>query len=187
MHDVILQGTIDDLRRLLSELDVSTRAWMLLERRDDWFQKEGQEKIIFATFSREVEAEKWDQGCIFDYDSQLRWQRTNGEYRVTFSGTKPLISVLQAADLSLADCEAKEVRYLLWGKKLDNPEEYGIRSDSPVFLELQIPRLLTYPVSAKANRVWLCVREYYSRQTGLLVHFRWFYLHEEVNEPDESL
>lgn len=182
MNDVILQGFVDDIGQLLQEFSFPGESWMLLKREDDWFQREGQEKIVFDAFQQEPDIWEWAKGCVFCRNGEIRWCKANVGYQVVFTG-KECISSLKPADINLTDCEIQETKYLLWGKKLDSPEEYGIESGGSVFLEMQIPRLLTYPVPDDADMVWLYVREFTSRKTGLLVHSRWFDLRGEVNEP----
>lgn len=182
MSDVILQGSVDDIGQLLQEFSFPSESWMLLEREDDWFQREGQEKIVFDVFQQQPDIGEWAKGCVFCRNGEVRWFQAHGGYQVVFTGEE-CNSSLEPADINLTDCDIQEPKYLLWGKKLDNPEEYGIASESSVFLEMQIPRLLTYPVSDDTDRVWLHVREFISQKTGLLVHSRWFDLGREVNEP----
>lgn len=182
MSDVILQGRVDDIGQLLQEVNFHSGAWILLEREDDWFQREGQEKIVFDTFSKKPDLEGWARGRVFCRDGEVRWYQASEGYQVVFTGESAFSPPsLESAAMSLADCNIQDTRYFLWGKRLDHPEEYGIEPGNSVFLEMQIPRLLVYPVSDDADRVWLCVREFISQRTGLLVHSRWFDLRGEVD------
>lgn len=56
--------------------------------------------------------------------------------------------------------------YDLWGKRVENPSVGGAPAGARVFVELRIPRLLHYPVSAGARLVRLAVREYYDEAIG---------------------
>lgn len=182
MNDVILQGFVDDIGQMLQEFNFPGKSWMLLEKEDDWFQREGQEKIVIDAFQQQPDIGEWAKGCVFCRNGEVRWCKANGGYQIVFTG-KGCVSSLKPADINLTECEIRETKYLLWGKKFDNPKEYGIESEGSVFLEMQIPRLLTYPVPDDVDMVWLHVREFISPKTGLLVHSRWFDLRGEVNGP----
>lgn len=181
MNDVILHGFVDDIEQLLHEFSFPNESWMLLEREDDWYQKEGQEKIVFDSFLLQPDIGDWAKGRVFCRNGEVRWYQSNKGYQVVFTGEKGNSSLVPA-DIKLTDCKIQETKYLLWGEKLDNPTEYGIEADRSIFMEMQIPRLLSYPVSDDADRVWLCAREFISKKTGLLVHSRWSDVKEEVKE-----
>lgn len=182
MNDVILQGFVDDIGQLLQEFNFPSESWMLLEREDDWFHRECQEKIVFDFFRQQPDIGGWAQGCVFCRNGEVRWCKANGGYQVVYTGEE-CVSSLKSADINLTKCEMQKTKYLLWGKKLDNPEEYGLEVKGSVFLEIQIPRLLAYPVPDDVDMVWLHVREFISPKIGFLVHSRWFDLRGEVNEP----
>lgn len=183
MGDIILKGLTDDIGQLLEERSFPGNAWVLLEREDDWFQEKGQEKISFGTLDKGFNAEEWARGRVFCPAAEARWRYSNGEYQVIFTGNKCPASSLKPAEVNLAGCRTRITNYLLWGERLRNPGEYGIESGNSPFLEIQIPRLLFYPVSESTDKVWLHVKEFISKETGLLVHSRWLDLGEEAHDP----
>lgn len=180
MGEIALKGFTDDIRQLLKESHFPGSAWVLLEREDDWFQEKEQEKIFLGTLDKEFNTEDWAKGRIFCQAAEVRWRYSNGGYQVIFTGNGHGTSSLKPAEINLTDCSAHDTKHLLWGERLRNPGEYGIESEDSVFLEIQIPRLLFYPVPESTDRVWLHVREFISKETGLLVHSRWLGLGKEV-------
>ncbi|HXL03344.1 MAG TPA: CRISPR-associated protein Csx19 [Bacillota bacterium] len=183
MGEIALKGFTDDIRQFLEESHFPGSSWVLLEREDDWFQEKDQEKIFLGTLDKWFNTEDWAKGRVFCQVAEVRWHYSNGGYQVIFTGNGHNASSLKSAEINLTDCIVRDTNYLLWGERLRNPGEYGIESEDSVFLEIQIPRLLFYPVPESTDRVWLHVREFISKETGLLIHSRWLDLGKEVRDP----
>ena len=84
--------------------------------------------------------------------------------------------------MSLSGFDIQDENYYLWGEKMtaDALKKIGQPQTTSLFLELQIPRLLSYPISNQCGRfrVKLSARHYLNSKTGVLEFYRFRFLEE---------
>lgn len=167
-------------------LPVTDTTVMLLEELPTtWLSEEERENgLRLEYFDPSIDFNIWGCGRIFDDTFEMRWERMDGAFQIVYCGpeiTLPGFERVSEVDLSV--CIAETRRYFLWGKKVreQDLEIIGRPSDEQLFIELQIPRLLHYPVAVSAQRVRLQVCEYWD-SAGTLVYYRFQGL-EASNEP----
>ena len=175
-----------DLNSIVQSLNCPPESLMMLERVPTTFLQESQREN--GTCLRKYDAgenfDAWERGRIFHDDFELRWEKENGQFAVVYIGKEislPTFTEESAANFS--EMQPEIVDYYLWGEKVttDNLKLIGQPETANLFLELQIPRLLRYPVSNrnKKFRVKLSVRHYLNPGTGVLKFYRFLHLEEE--------
>ena len=123
----------------------------------------------------------WEQGRIFHNNFELRWERNRGDiFSFIYIGESKVFPMVETK--SLSDFEVQDESYYLWGEKMTSVtlKQLNQPKATNLFLELQIPRLLRYPVSNRSGkfRVKLSVRHYLHRETGMLEFYRFCRLEE---------
>lgn len=147
MSEVVLSGT-EALADTLAALPVPVNALMFLEHIPSVYLEdaESQKGIMLTHYDAATDFTAWERGRIFCSDWELRWDQP----RVTYTGTPQSLGNLEQT-LDLRPYTKREASYYLWGRR----EQPGR------FIELQIPRVLHYPVEAKEKgRVKLRVAEW---------------------------
>ncbi len=172
MDDVIYTGQITDLNPLVSKITWESGALMILECfQNRWLDKEERENVIrFERFDSGQDFNFFQTGRIFDPEKELFWSWLDKKiFHAIYSGKKADLPELHTDE---GKWERLENKYMLWGRKYKK---------KPVFLELQIPRLLRYPFSCredKRQRLALKVIEYQDKLTCQTQHCRFLGLEE---------
>lgn len=193
MDETIYWARTDDLNTVVAMLPHHGEALMILERvPTTWLDEdERKEGLCFQQFDGDVDFNMWERGRIFCPTFELRWDRVDGAFQVVYVGEGADLPGLQpASEVNLSVLSVEERAYYLWGERVDDDDlpRIGQPNGTDVFVELQVPRLLRYPVSEQTRRVKLRVREYKEPATGQLVCHRFHSLEKEnQGESHESL
>jgi hypothetical protein len=182
MTEQICWGTTEKLIPIVQALECPTESLMMLERVPITFlsDDERQKGICLWKYNKDKNFEAWEHGRIFHNDFELQWEKQDVAFVVVYIGESKALPMPDTKPLS--DFETHDESYYLWGEKMT--ADSLKRIDQPVttnlFLELQIPRLLRYPVSNRNEkfRVKLSVRCYLNSETGTLEFYRFRHLEE---------
>lgn len=175
MNDCIYEGEVTDLLPLLTEI-APNNAFMMLECIPTrWLdEKERQNGIKIEKFDAGINFNTWAIGRIFDDEQELTWMRNDaGKFLVSYTAQKDL-TFPDLRRINTENWELSEtVRYSLWGTNWQ-PDETTKNQNTNIFLELQIPRILSYPVTCNKPdaRVMLNVVIYRDHDTGHIQHYR---------------
>ena len=180
MDDVIYTGQVEaaGLLPLIKSIQWNDALMMLERIPTEWLGKEESEKgICFESFDDTRDFKAWQSGRIFDAQKELCWfWLKNTLFHVIYAGVKINLPSLQQVQTEHWEC-SKPVEYLLWGKSL----KAKANDEQPLFFELQIPRLLCYPISCKQEQSRLAIKvlEYRDKITGHIQHYRFVTLEEK--------
>lgn len=175
MDDVILSGKITDINQLIPKIQwKESEALMILERfQNQWLEPVERENIVrFEAFQSSENFNLFQTGRIFDSEKELLWKWNYPDhFHIIYSGVSADLPELQPE--STSHLEISEQKYLLWGRKHET---------QPVFLELQIPRLLRYPLECKTDKARLAIKvvEYRDQSTLSCHHYRYAGLEEAL-------
>jgi hypothetical protein len=176
----------EELNSIVQSLNCPPESLMMLVRVPTTFLQEAQREngICLQKYDAGENFDAWEQGRIFHDDFELRWEKENGHFNVVYIGKEISLSIFtEEESVKLSEMQTEIVNYYLWGEKLtkDNLKLIGQPETANLFLELQIPRLLRYPVSNRNERfrVKLSVRHYLNSNTGALEFYRFLHLEEE--------
>ncbi|HAG08197.1 MAG TPA: hypothetical protein DCK87_01330 [Desulfotomaculum sp.] len=182
MIEKLCSGVVKDISILIKEINWSlNKCYMILERvPKSWLDKD-QKGIIFQKFNYDFLFSTFEKGRIFDYDRELRWEITeSGEFWVVYAGKDIILPELNSIPTEYL--ETSTSTYLLWGKKVTSEILKQLeRNEKNLFIELQIPRILQYPVESETNkktRVELKAFEYIDKETGQVIFSRFYDLEE---------
>lgn len=182
MTEQLCWGTAQTLRPIVSALNCPPESLMMLERVPSSFlsDDEREKGICLRVYDANENFEAWEQGRIFHDDFELRWEKQDSAFSTVYIGAKKMLSMLHVKPLS--GFEIQDESYYLWGKKMtaDTLKLIDQPKTANLFLELQIPRLLRYPVSNRNAkfRVKLSARHYLNLETGALEFYRFRHLEE---------
>lgn len=182
MTEQICWGTTEELLPIVQALGCLTESLLMLERVPSAFlsDDERQRGICLRKFDAEEKLEVWEQGRIFHKDFELRWEKHDGVFVAVYIGKLKVLPMPHTKPLS--DFEVQDDSYYLWGEKMtaDTLTLIDQSETANLFLELQIPRLLRYPVSNRNERfrVKLSARHYMNPDTGTLEFYRFRQLEE---------
>lgn len=128
---------------------------------------------IFENFSlpQARDLQRWPTGQAFGSISELRWRPKGDQFAVCFIIEKDALPepVSNLAERETLAVEVEDLKIRLWG---EHREDDGDTADRPVWIEAQIPRLLTYPIAQPPTTVALKVRRYQQAdKTVALVRF----------------
>lgn len=162
VSEIILTCDHVTLPDTLQELTVPADAVMFLERLPSrWLDRsELADGIRFSAYDTAIDCTQWERGRVFCQAWEVRWE---GQHAVYTGATITLSHFVPGPDLS--QWARREAGYYLWGQR------HGNR-----FIELQVARVLTYPVTA-GTRVKLRVAEWFDT-AGELVASRCMRLEE---------
>ena len=172
----------EKLLPILHALDCPPESLMLLERIPKAFLSDDEQKngICLQAYNASKDIETWERGRIFHNNFELRWERQESVFVIVYIGEPTALPMLHTK--SLSEFEIQDETYYLWGERMsaDALESMNQIEATNVFLELQIPRLLFYPVSNQdeKNRVKISVRHYLNPETGDLEFYRFRHLEE---------
>jgi len=180
MNETLAFGFLSSLASVIKAVSWSDKTVMWLETALDHFLSDDEREhgLRFELYQADQPFEHWPHGRIFDETAELKWEKEGGQFHVVYCG-----SFAPPAGMQPAVNEAikhEDSSYYLWGSRIKNEDraDLGLQSDEAVFAELKIPRILRYPVSTKAERVKLKVREFYNAE-GALIFTRFVGLEEE--------
>lgn len=180
MTEQMCWGRSEKLLPILHALDCPPESLMLLERIPNAFLSNDEQKngICLQVYDASKDIEIWERGRIFHNKFELRWEKQGSVFVIVYIGEPIELSMLHTK--SLSEFETQDETYYLWGKKMsvDALESMNQPAAMNVFLELQIPRLLSYPVSNQdgKDRVKISARHYLNSETGVLEFYRFRHL-----------
>lgn len=185
MTEVIYWARLERLTEAVTALPITDETLMLLERVPvTWLEDEERiNGLRLEPFDPTTDFNLWERGRIFNPTFELRWEQVDGSFQAIYCGQEVNLPGFQPAEeVDLSVLSSKIRSYFLWGTRVkeDDLELIGLPTSTQVFVELQVPRLLRYPVSPQAKRIKLQVCEYRDT-TGVLVYHRFQKL-EEVHE-----
>ena len=182
MSEVVYSGTVSTLLPLIQSFPVDDNTLMILEEvPNHWIEVNPHQPdsgLKFVRFDEQENFETWGRGRIFNQTAELRWEKNKSDFQVVYIGLPVALPNLTDDDtLNLVEMEQKETGYYLWGQRMSEKQLQDIGWENTaaanIFVELQTPRILHYPVQVQpGSRLKLKVVEYYSTQTGQLVLYR---------------
>ena len=184
MTEHICWGTTEKLLPIVQSLDCPPESLMMLERAPSTFLSDEERKqgICLRQYDANENFEAWEQGRIFHENFEMRWEKQDGAFHVVYIGEPKCLPLSDSKFKPLADSETQDDSYYLWGEKMttDTLNLINQPETANLFLELQIPRLLSYPASNRDEkfRVKLSVRHYLNATTGALEFYRFRCLEE---------
>ena len=182
MTEQICWGTAENVRPIVNTLDCPSESLMMLERIPNAFLSDDEQKngICLQVYNVSENLEAWERGRIFHNNFELRWEKQDCVFVIVYIGEPTELPMLHTE--SLSEFEPQDETYYLWGermsadtfKAIDQPEATNL------FLELQIPRLLLYPVKSRGGklRVKISARHYLNSETSHLEFCRFLHLEE---------
>jgi len=182
MSEAVYSGTISFIKPLIQTFPVTSDTLMILEKLPaGWIEFERHQPdsgLKFTRFNEDEDFSVWGRGRIFNQTAELRWEQTGSGFQVVYIGPPIALSELTAdATFNLADVDKRETCYYLWGQRMSKDQLKDInwpdQAATDIFVELQTPRVLRYPVeTGVVGRLKLQVMEYYTQQTGHLLMYR---------------
>ena len=182
MTEQICWGTAENLLPIVQALDCPPELLMMLERVPTAFLPDAEQKpgICLKKYDTSENLEAWERGRIFHNIFELRWEKQGGVFVIVYIGEPTELPMPHI--MSLSEFEVRDENYYLWGEKMSEGNLKAIDQSEAtnLFLELQIPRLLPYPVSNRGgkSRVKISARHYLNSETGALEFYRFRYLEE---------
>ena len=180
MTEQMCWGSSEKLLPILHALDCPPESLMLLQRMPQAFLSDDERKngICLQAYDVSKNIEMWERGRIFHNKFELRWEKQEGVFLIVYIGEPTALPTLDTK--SLLEFETQDEAYYLWGERMsaDALESMKQPEAMNVFFELQIPQLLSYPVSNQdgKNRVKISVRHYLNSETGVLEFYRFRHL-----------
>jgi hypothetical protein len=159
---------------LAQSLDWSEPAYVYLEQvprtlLDETARRDG---IRLEHYRPTTSFDRWQRGRIFDAHQELKWEQHPGGFRVIYCGKQLPIGF---TPLPLHSVRELTRHYYLWGRRVHEQkyEGLGLPRDAQAFIELQVPRILYYPITLGTDtRVQMVVHELYAAD-GSLCYARW--------------
>lgn len=141
-------------------------TFMWLERTPTGYVEEQarEDCVRLARLDLGVDFDIWQAGRVFDARQELRWQTLDQQTHAVWCGTGPVPRGF--TEQPHGGATVKEQRYYLWGRRV-KPEtlrQLGLQSrpGESVFMQLQIPRVLRYPLEGSREYARAVVREFYA-------------------------
>ena len=182
MTEQICWGTAENLLPIVHALDCLPESLMVLERVPDVFLPDDEQKrgICLQAYDADENFEAWERGRIFHNNFELRWEKQDGVFVIVYIGEPTELPMPHTE--SLSEFETQDETYYLWGERVSEGtlKAIGQPEATNLFIELQIPRLLPYPVSDQGgkSRVKISARHYLNSETGDLEFYRFRHLEE---------
>lgn len=136
--------------------------------------------VIVDRFRSQYDLNRYASGRMFDQSGELKWRREGATFRCVYIGCQAT-SMANSRITSLDEgFHTQETSMYLWGKKIAAHQlrhDMLFEEEETVFVELQIPQYLQYPVEGVADdgRVKVGVKQFY-RQAMQLAYYRFFNL-----------
>lgn len=167
---------ISSVHDAVSRIEWAHPTYMYLERMPHaWHDGRKDAKGICLDFYREgVALDNWQRGRVFDVRQEFKWTWQNDRFHAVYCG--PYLPE-NSTSMALDAITLRDRAYFLWGMpvKKGDRKMLGLQdSQGFYYAELQIPRVMEYPVKGQGaqGRVQVCIREYYDAH-GQLVYCRW--------------
>ena len=157
---------------------VRTLAWseethMYLERVPHaWVDDQEREQgIRLEHYDNATVFDSWQRGRIFNADQEIKWEQTGEQFHGVYCGDTPPKGF---TPIPLGADHQRVQAYYLWGQRVKDSdyEKLGISTEISAYVELQIPRILRYPVATQPERVKVAICEFYAPD-GQLCYARW--------------
>ena len=157
-------------------LDASTLQGLIRElaNRFDYMMLASTEERVFDRFdpSRAADVARWPVGQLFGSNGELRWRPKRDRFAaclITEEEALPNVaSTLKEREILEAG-EREELKIRLWGEHTeDDVDDEG----RPFWMEAQLPRLLTYPISGTPPPVAALRAVRYLREDGTVAFAR---------------
>lgn len=179
MNEAVFTGLVANPQEVLPDASLLRNSFVLLERDCSSFQEQKEFQGICLLEYAGIDFGIWAQGCLFNKQFELRWERRGEAFYLVFVGDPALSPpALGGAAMELQPCHDVLKHYLLWGERMDYSQDLNAELPDPIYLEVKVPRLFHYPVAGTQRRVSLVVREFYCRETGILRYSRFYGLEE---------
>lgn len=148
-------------------------ACMYLERMPQtWLDEVArQQGVRCQRYDAATPFDTWERGRVFDAQQELKWERYPVGFHAVYCGVQPPAGW---TGVDLHTEQRRDCTYYLWGTRVPDADRalLGVAPEAPVFVELQIPRLLVYPVPLQQRRVQIRIAEFYAAN-GQLCYARW--------------
>ena len=182
MTEQIYWGTTENLLPIVQALDCTSESLMMLERVPTAFLSDDEQNsgICLRAYDANEDLRMWERGRIFHNNFELRWEKQGDVFVIVYIGEPAELPVPHTK--SLSGFKTKDETHYLWGERMSshNLKAIGQPNATNLFLELQIPRLLPYPISnrGRKSRVKISARHYLNSETGDLEFYRFRHLEE---------
>lgn len=168
--------TYERLNPFIREQDFPGKTYMLLENVTD---------MRFDFFTKDtIDFSAWDQGRIFNKDTELKWRVLHNIFRVVLiTDQEDVTGYNHKKELPPA---GEKLWFYLWGIEAHSKNKLlNGNFKEHHFIERSIPRILSYPIEQKPEqkaRILLYIQPYHD-ESGTL----WFYrfLNVEVTHGKE--
>lgn len=178
IEEIVASGVRATLDDVLTALPPGAVHVLLETTPDSWLDPAAQrETIRFDSLVAVIHEGRWTSGRVFNLDFELRWEQYQDGMHLVYCGANTELPGLNGEPLDLR--LSRDISCSLWGAAVTDPELVGEPAGALVFAELRIPRLLRYPVSARARFVRLIVREYLDTSSGAVTLSRFCGVQEE--------
>lgn len=173
-------GRLASIKDWLNNLHIPLDSFALLEREPQRWENDNSLGVQLIAYHDKLDPDFWTRGRLFNSDFEISWQRDqdNQAWLVSIIGCYEAVPDLPISSIDLTNCQVEQKTYFLWGQRLARPEIVGLQNNQPAYLEVQIPRVLLYPVAGPGHSVVIKVKEYYSQSTGEMVGYRFYGLEE---------
>jgi hypothetical protein len=147
---------------------------MYLERVPHIWLDEGERRhgVQLIQYKSDTPFDDWQRGRVFNAEQELKWEQRQQQFHVVYCGQQPPQGLMP---VSLDAASQQTQAYYLWGARVREADRelLGLDTATPAFVELQIPRILHYPVAPQQDRVRVQVCEFYAAD-GQLCYARWY-------------
>lgn len=183
MNEQTAWAHLPDITATIQSVAWSENAAMYLERVPLALldEQEIASGIWFERYQNDMDFTPWQRGRVFDEQHEVKWVWNNHTFHIVSCGQQ-IPPALTPFPLNAVRVE--EVGYYLWGVRVKDKDRatIGLLPDKMAFVEMQIPRILRYPVTKTAMRVQVRVKEFYA-SNGQLCYARWCGLNEVAIPP----
>jgi len=178
MNEQTAWAELPDVADVIRTMSWSDSTYMYLEKvpqawLDDAARQSG---IQLQRYAADTTFDAWQRGRVFDTRQELKWEYCQQRFHVVYCGHQPP----EGWTLAPLHAVRQQVQtYYLWGSRVQDTDRahLGLAPDTPAFVELQIPRILQYPILTQGARVQVRVYEFYAAD-GQLCYARWSGLEE---------
>ena len=183
MTEFLIALTHPNVHDVLNRLAFSSTSYLLVEtmEHEQALSVLGNKTYVIldtcANLRDHVDA--YSSGRVFDSIGELKWQKEGANVHFVYIGDEAQANALKTFKPEAADpvklSSSREPLRFLWGRKVAKERvqtEMQFEATDHIFIELQIPQYLCYPVPAADNaRLKMLTREY-SDTDGNLQYYR---------------